>query len=273
LFAWDAASSYIVEPPFFTLQPEPFATQERVAGVRVLGIYGDNLTTDHASPGGEIPSDSPAGQYLQTVGVAPPAFNSYVGRRGNHHVMARATYANIRIQNRMVGERDGWWTKLHPEGTEVAMFEAAMRYAERGVPLVVLAGRDFGTGSSRDWAAKGPALLGVRAVIARSFERIHRSNLIGVGILPLLFASGDSVDTLALDGSEELAFEGLAGAITGNAPIAVTATRSNGETVRFAVTADVRSDAEADLIRRGGMFQAALDRMLAGGAGAVGHGA
>jgi aconitate hydratase len=261
LFPWDGASSYIVEPPFFATRPQNFAIEPRVAGVRVLGVFGDNLTTDHASPGGEIPLDSPAGQYLQSIGVAQSAFNSYVGRRGNHHVMARATYSNLRIRNRMVGSREGWWTRVYPEGDEVPMFEAATRYAERNVPLVVLAGREFGTGSSRDWAAKGPALLGVRAVIAGSFERIHRSNLIGVGIVPLRFAEGDGIATLALDGSEELAFENLARGIAERAPIAVAARRLGGEIIRFDLQADIRSDAEADLLRRGGMFQAALERM------------
>ena len=261
LFEWDAASSYIVEPPFFTIRDPGFATSQRVAGVRVLGVYGDNLNTDHVSPGGEIPPDSPAGEYLLSVGVKPAAFNSYVGRRGNHQVMMRGTYGNVRIRNRMA-DREGWWTKIHPEGEAITIPDAAMRYRARNVPLIVLGGRNFGAGSSRDWAAKGPALLGVRAVIARSFERIHRSNLIGVGVVPLLFAAPDSVDTLKLDGSEELAFEGIGDAIARRGPIGVTARRSGGEKFRFEVTADVRSAAEADLLRHGGMFQAALEASL-----------
>jgi aconitate hydratase len=260
LFPWDAASSYIVEPPFFAHRPAGFATADHVAGARILGIYADGMTTDHVSPGGEIPAESPAGQYLQSLGIAPSAFNSYIGRRGNHHVMIRGTYSNLRTRNRMA-DREGWWTKVHPEGDIVSVFEAATRYAERNVPLIVLGGKDFGTGSSRDWAAKGPALLGVRAVIANSFERIHRSNLIGVGVLPLLLAERDSVDTLGLDGSEELAFAGLAAGVTAGSPIAVSARRSNGNEVRADVRADVRSQAESELLRRGGMFQAALDRI------------
>jgi aconitate hydratase len=260
LFPWDAGSSYIVEPPFFAQPPSGFATAQRIAGARVLGVYGDGMTTDHISPGGEIPADSPAGQYLQSLGIVPTGFNSYIGRRGNHHVMTRGTYSNLRTRNRMA-EREGWWTKVYPEGELVTVFEAATRYAERNVPLIVLGGRDFGTGSSRDWAAKGPALLGVRAAIANSFERIHRSNLIGVGIVPLLFAQGTSVDTLRLDGSEELAFEGISTGISARTPISVTARRGNGDEVRFQAHADVRSDAEADLLRRGGMFRAALERM------------
>jgi aconitate hydratase len=262
LFDWDAASSYIVEPPFFAAHDAGFATAQRVEGVRVLAIFGDNLNTDHVSPGGEIPSDSPAGQYLQSLGVTPAGFNSYVGRRGNHQVMMRGTYGNVRIRNRMADGREGWWTKLHPEGETITIPDAAMRYRARKIPLIVLAGRNCGAGSSRDWAAKGPALLGVRAVIARSFERIHRSNLIGVGVVPLLFADQDSVDTLRLDGSEEFALDGIADGIARHAAIEVTARRPGGEELRFEVTADVRSAAEVDLLQRGGMFQAALEASL-----------
>ena len=262
LFDWDAASSYIVEPPFFAANDAGFALAQRVEGVRVLGIYGDNLNTDHVSPGGEIPPDSPAGQYLQSVGVRPAAFNSYVGRRGNHHVMMRGIYGSVRIRNRMVDGREGWWTKIYPDGETITIPDAASRYRARNVALIVLGGRNFGAGSSRDWAAKGPALLGVRAVIARSFERIHRSNLIGVGVIPLLFADEDSVDALKLIGSEEITFEGIRDGITRRWPIGVNARRSSGEELRFEVTADVRSATEADLLARGGMFQAALEASL-----------
>jgi aconitate hydratase len=258
LFDWDAASSYIVEPPFFAANDAGFAKAQRVEGVRVLAIYGDNLNTDHVSPGGEIPTDSPAGQYLQSIGVQPADFNSYVGRRGNHHVMMRGTYGNLRIRNRMA-DREGWWTTIHPEGEVIPIPDAALRYRARHVPLIVLGGLNCGAGSSRDWAAKGPALLGVRAVIARSFERIHRSNLIGVGVVPFRFADPDSVDTLRLCGSEEFAFEGIADGIARRVAIGVMARRAGGEELRFEVTADVRSDAEADLLQRGGMFQAALE--------------
>jgi aconitate hydratase len=263
LFDWDAASSYIVEPPFFADHHAGFATAQRVEGVRVLGVYGDNLNTDHVSPGGEIPPDSPAGQYLQSVGVKPAAFNSYVGRRGNHHVMMRGTYGNLRIRNSMADGREGWWTKIYPEGKTITIPDAALRYRERNVPLIVLGGRNFGAGSSRDWAAKGPALLGVRAVIASSFERIHRSNLIGVGVVPLLFGNGNSVDTLKLVGSEEFTFEGIGEGIAARRPIGVNGRRSSGEELRFEVIADVRSAAEAELLRSGGMFQAALEAALA----------
>jgi aconitate hydratase len=260
LFQWDQASTYIVEPPFFAERDFGFATVQRVAGARVLGIFGDALTTDHISPGGEIPPNSPAGEYLQSIGIPPAGFNSYVGRRGNHHVMTRGTYGNVRIRNRMAGDREGWWTRVYPEGDEFSIPEAATRYRQRKVPLIVLGGHDFGAGSSRDWAAKGPALLGVRAVIARSFERIHRSNLVGLGIVPLTFARADSVDTLGLDGSEEFDFEGIGDGIAKRSPIAVSARRQDGGAIRFEVQADVRSDAEADLLQRGGMFQACLNR-------------
>lgn len=262
LFDWDVASSYIVEPPFFASNHVGFAMAQRVEGVRVLGVYGDNLNTDHVSPGGEIPPDSPAGQYLQSVGVKPAAFNTYVGRRGNHHVMMRGTYGNLRIRNRMAGGREGWWTKIYPEGETITIPDAAFAYRERNVPLIVLGGRNFGAGSSRDWAAKGPALLGVRAVLARSFERIHRSNLIGVGVVPLLFADEDSVDALKLVGSEEFTFEGIGDGIARRRPVGVNARRSSGEELRFEVIADVRSAAETDLLQRGGMFQAALEASL-----------
>jgi aconitate hydratase len=262
LFDWDAASSYIVEPPFFAADHVGFATVQLLEGARVLGIYGDDLSTDHVSPGGEIPADSPAGQYLASVGVKPAAFNTYVGRRGNHHVMMRGTYGNLRIRNRMAEGREGWWTKIYPEGEIITVPDAALRYRERNVPLIVLGGCNLGAGSSRDWAAKGPALLGVRAVIARSFERIHRSNLIGVGVVPLRFAEADSVEALKLVGSEEFSFEGIGEGIARRRPIGVHARRPGGEELRFEVFADVRSAAEADLLRRGGMFAAALDASL-----------
>jgi aconitate hydratase len=176
--------------------------------------------------------------------------------------MMRGTYGNVRIRNRMADGREGWWTKIHPEGEAITIPDAAHRYRERNVALIVLGGNNFGAGSSRDWAAKGPALLGVRAVIAGSFERIHRSNLIGVGVVPFRFGEHDSVDALKLDGSEEFTFDGIADGIARRAPIRVTARRSGGEELRFEVTADVRSAAEADLLQRGGMFQAALEASL-----------
>ncbi|MCB4771571.1 aconitate hydratase AcnA [Ancylobacter sp. Lp-2] len=259
-FPWDPASTYILEPPFLDRAP---GLGGSIQGARVLGIFGDALATDHVSPGGEIPLDSPAGQYLQSLGVTKDDFNTYVGRRGNHEVMARATYANSRIQNRMVPEREGWWTRVWPEGGAATVFEATEAYRERNIPLIVLAGRDFGIGSSRDWAAKGPALLGVRAIIAQSFERIHRSNLIGMGIVPLLFQPGQGVELLALDGSESYTIDDLDIAIGTGHPAHVILDRRDGSRQGFEVRVDVRSDAEASLLSRGGIFQAALERSLA----------
>jgi aconitate hydratase len=254
LFPWDTASTYILEPPFLDRK---LGIDGAIRGARVLGLFGDGLATDHVSPGGEIPVDSPAGHYLQSIGVSKADFNTYVGRRGNHEVMARATYANSRIQNRMVPEREGWWTRIWPEGSLATVYDATEAYRARGVPLIVLAGTDFGVGSSRDWAAKGPALLGVRAVIARSFERIHRSNLIGMGIVPLLFERGGP-DDLGLDGSEIYDIDDLAAALAAGTTPMVHVVRRDGTRSAFGVRVDIRSEAELSLLVDGGMFQAAL---------------
>ncbi len=210
LFPWDEESTYIKEPPFFkNLAVEPGAVSD-ISGARILAIFGDTITTDHISPAGAIPEDSPAGQYLQELGIVPEAFNSYGSRRGNHQVMVRGTFGNIRIRNKVV-EREGGYTLLMPDRTEMSIYDAAMGYQASATPLVIIAGRDYGTGSSRDWAAKGTMLLGVKAVIAVSFERIHRSNLVGMGVLPLQFAAGTDGESLALDGSEVVTISGLAG--------------------------------------------------------------
>lgn len=258
LFPWDPASSYIMEPPFFDQMPSRQGGIDRIEGARTLALFGDGLTTDHVSPGGEILLDSPAGQYLTSLGIARPDFNTYVGRRGNYEVMARATYANVRIQNAMVPDREGGWTRLWPEGEIVSIYDASATYRDRGVPLVVLAGRDFGIGSSRDWAAKGPALLGVRAIIAKSFERIHRSNLIGLGIIPLLFAEGDGPDTLGLDGSETIDLSELVAAVRHGEKVHAVARHPNGHVTSFALEVDIRSSAESELLLGDGMFKAAL---------------
>jgi aconitate hydratase len=205
-YEWSGESTYVRRPPFFEELPQEPAAVEDIAGARVLAILGDSVTTDHISPAGSIKEDSPAGRYLKEHGVERKDFNSYGSRRGNHEVMMRGTFANIRLRNLLV-EREGGWTTF--EGEELPIYDAAMRYAESGTPLVVLAGKEYGSGSSRDWAAKGTKLLGVRAVIAQSFERIHRSNLVGMGVLPLQFADGDSVESLGLDGSEEFSIGGL----------------------------------------------------------------
>jgi aconitate hydratase len=262
LFNWDPNSTYILEPPFFEQRSAAFGARPHVEGARVLGIFADGLTTDHVSPGGEIPSDSPAGIFLKGNGIVPADFNTYVGRRGNHEVMARGTYANLRIRNALV-DREGWWTRLFPENEIVSFHDAATRYADRGVPLIVLAGAEFGAGSSRDWAAKGPALLGVGAVIAISFERIHRSNLIGVGILPLVFRKGETVASLGLRGDELFSLENVAECLEAHTPMRVIARIPNGEKLQFAVDLEVRSPAEIELLKQGGMFAAALEQALA----------
>lgn len=262
LFPWDPSSNYIIEPPYYEDRRTPFAAEREISGARVIGIFHDGIPTEHVSPSTEIGVDSPAGQYLQSLGIKPKDFNQYSQRRANHHVMMRGTYANTRLQNKLTPEREGWWTRLFPEDREVSFYDAAMAYAERGTPVIALAGMNFGTGSSRDWAAKGPALLGVRAVIANSFERIHRSNLIGVGILPLLFEEGVSVESLGLTGTEEYAFDGLSKGVANGKPITVTAKGADGRTVQFKTRVDVRSGAEIDLLQRGGIFRAALSRVL-----------
>jgi aconitate hydratase len=202
-YRWDPQSTYIRKAPFFEAPPPATSAAEpAVPGARLLALFGDSITTDHISPAGDIPPDSPAGRYLQAQGVAVTDFNSYGSRRGNHEVMMRGTFANIRLRNTMVPHREGGFTRHQPSGEELTIYDSAMRYREQGVPLVVVAGKEYGSGSSRDWAAKGPRLLGIRAVIAESFERIHRSNLIGMGILPLQFQAGESAGTLNFDGSE-----------------------------------------------------------------------
>ena len=203
-YAWDAKSTYIQNPPYFegmTAEPKPVAP---IRGARVLARFGHSVTTDHISPAGNIKKDSPAGKYLMEHGVQPADFNSYGSRRGNHEVMMRGTFANTRIRNRLVPHIEGGFTKLIPGGEELPIYDAAMEYRRRGVPVIVIAGKEYGSGSSRDWAAKGPLLLGVRAVIAESFERIHRSNLVGMGILPLQFLAEQTPETVGITGEEKL---------------------------------------------------------------------
>ncbi len=264
IFDWDPASTYIVEPPFFEAAATGFGRLESVKGARALGFFEDGLTTDHVSPGGEIPAESPAGQYLQAQGIAPASFNSYVGRRGNHEVMVRGTYANVRIRNRFTPDRDGWWTRVFPSGEIVSFFDAAERYRAAGVPLIVLGGRDFGSGSSRDWAAKGPALLGVGAVLAENFERIHRSNLIGLGIAPLVFVNGENTESLGLDGSETFDFGSFFAALEGDGLLRVRATKL-GSTQDFTMRIDARTPAERELLLRGGVFRSTLARYASAG--------
>ncbi len=201
-YAWEPASTYVKEPPYFIGMGPPAQRFAGFAGARLLALLGDSITTDHISPAGAILAGSPAGRYLREHGIEPAEFNSYGSRRGNHEVMMRGTFANIRLRNELAPGTEGCFTRHFPSGEQTSIYEAAMRYQREGVPLLVIAGREYGTGSSRDWAAKGVLLLGVKAVIAESFERIHRSNLVGMGVLPLQFPPGTTRKTLQLDGSE-----------------------------------------------------------------------
>src|SRR5450631_3858757 len=214
IFEWDDVSTYVRKPPYFDgMQREPAALTD-IVGARVLAVLGDSVTTDHISPAGNIKKDSPAGAYLQEHGVAPREFNTYGSRRSNHEVMIRGTFANIRLRNLLAPGTEGGVTRHLPDGAPMSIFDASERYSKEGVPLCVLAGKEYGSGSSRDWAAKGPKLLGVRLVIAESYERIHRSNLVGMGILPLQYSPGDTAASLGLTGEETFTIEGLAAAVT-----------------------------------------------------------
>jgi len=262
LFEWSEESTYIHHPPYFqTLTLDSPSIQE-IKDARVLGVFGDSITTDHISPAGNIAADSPAGKFLQERGVQPKDFNQYGTRRGNDLVMARGTFANIRLKNVMVAPKEGNLTKLQPDGTEMSIFDAAMKYKEAGVASVVLAGKEYGTGSSRDWAAKGPMLQGVKAVIAESFERIHRSNLVGMGVLPLRFTQGQNAESLGLDGSEVFTIEGLNDDVKPQSEITVKAKRSNGEVVEFKAAVLLNTDVEVNYYRNGGILHTVLRNLV-----------
>jgi aconitate hydratase len=265
LYDWDEASTYVQEPTFFDDLGEEPGDFEDIAGARALVVVGDSVTTDHISPAGSIAPSSPAGRYLQEHGVEIVDFNSYGSRRGNHEVMARGTFANIRLRNQLV-DKEGNWTRLLPDGEVMSIFDTSMRYAERNTPLIVLAGNEYGSGSSRDWAAKGPRLQGVKAAIAESFERIHRSNLVGMGVLPLQFMPGENRDSLGLQGTETFDIKGIAsgadGGLEPHATLAVVAHRESGEDVTFEVEARIDSEVELEYLRNGGVLQYVLRRML-----------
>ncbi len=260
-YEWSDDSTYVRRPPFFEnmgIEPEPLSD---LRDARVLVHVGDSVTTDHISPAGSISKDSPAARYLLDAGVERRDFNSYGSRRGNHEVMMRGTFANVRLRNLLVPGVEGGFTAHLPGGEQMSIFEAAMKYREEGIPLIVIAGKEYGTGSSRDWAAKGPALLGVRAVIAAGYERIHRSNLLGMGILPLQFPDGQTADGLGLDGTELYDIEGLAGGLRPGGTVRVTARPANSDPVVF--EADVRIDTEVELTyyENGGILQTVLRQM------------
>jgi aconitate hydratase len=262
LYDWDEKSTYIQEPPFFVNLSAEVEPIEEIHGARALALLGDSVTTDHISPAGSIAPDSPAGKYLQENGVEPKDFNSYGSRRGNDRVMTRGTFANIRIRNAMVPGVEGGYTKYVPTGETMAIYDAAMRYQQENTPLVVLAGKEYGTGSSRDWAAKGTNLLGVKAVIAESFERIHRSNLVGMGVLPLQFADGHSWKSLGLTGDETFDILGLHDEIRPGERIRVRATKQDGSTVEFDTILRLDSQVDIEYYRNGGILQTVLRQIL-----------
>ena len=260
IFKWDAKSTYVHEPPYFEgFAPEPTALAD-IEGARVLALLGDSVTTDHISPAGAIPPDSPAGKYLIGHGVERPDFNSFGARRGNHEVMVRGTFGNIRLRNGLVG-REGYWTVHLPDGKEMTIFEASERYRSEGVPLIVIAGKEYGSGSSRDWAAKGPLLQGVRAVITESLERIHRSNLVGMGILPLEFAHGENLQSLGLTGKERYTVRGLDG-LTPGQTVEVEAESDDGKKTVFKTRSRVDNETEVGYMHNGGILPLVLRELI-----------
>jgi aconitate hydratase len=260
-YAWEPDSTYVRNPPYFEGMGKTPGDVGDVHGARVLALLGDSVTTDHISPAGSIAKDSPAGGYLVEQGVAPKDFNSYGSRRGNHEVMMRGTFANIRLRNKLAPGTEGGWTRYQPGGEQMSIYDAAMRYQQAGTPLVVLAGKEYGSGSSRDWAAKGTKLLGVAAVIAESYERIHRSNLIGMGVLPLQFRDGESAESLGLDGTETFDISGLDGGAA--RLVKVTATAEDGGSTEFEARVRIDTPKERDYYRNGGILHYVLRQLAA----------
>ena len=264
MYEWDDKSTYIQEPPFFEDLTTEFTAPGEITGGRVLVKVGDSITTDHISPAGSIKVDSPAGKYLIENGVEPKDFNSFGSRRGNHEVMLRGTFGNIRLKNELAPGTEGPWTTHQPSGEVMTIYDAHLRYKGEGIPLIVLAGKEYGSGSSRDWAAKGTSLLGVRAVIAESFERIHRSNLIGMGVLPLQFTSGQSAASLGLDGTESYTINGISEGVSPGKQLQVEVTRSDGRSSAFSVITRIDAPAEVDYFNNGGILQMVLRQLFAG---------
>ena len=261
-FAWEPDSTYVRNPPFLedvTLQPSPLVD---IAGARVLALLGDSITTDHISPAGSIKKDSPAGKYLIAHGVEPKDFNSYGARRGNHEVMMRGTFANIRLRNQLAPGTEGGWTTYQPDGDVMTIYDAAMKYKDSGVPLVVLAGKEYGSGSSRDWAAKGTLLLGVKAVIAESFERIHRSNLVNMGVLPLQFPAGASAASLGLTGRERYELTGIAEGLRATRHADGPRVGADGHTVQFDAVVRIDTPEELVAFRHGGILPYVLRQLV-----------
>ncbi len=257
IYQWDDASTYIKKPPYFDNMADPNAPIQDLKNMRALALLGDSVTTDHISPAGNIAKNSPAGKYLMSLGVQPADFNSYGARRGNHEVMVRGTLGNIRLRNQLAPGTEGSYTRHLPDGEQMFIYDASMKYQAEGVPLVILAGKEYGSGSSRDWAAKGVALLGVKAVIAESFERIHRTNLVGMGVLPLQFEPGDSVASLGLTGEEIFSVDGIAGSLNGGGRTATV--RAGGKT--FQVDVRVDTPQEVEYFRSGGILPYVLRQL------------
>ena len=264
IYEWDTESTYIQEPPFFDDFPLEPEDPEDIEGANVLALLGDSITTDHISPAGSIPKDGPAGGYLISKGVSQRSFNSFGSRRGNHEVMIRGSFANIRIRNKMVGGKEGGWTVHVPTGEEMSIYEASSRYMSDGTDLVVIGGKEYGTGSSRDWAAKGTALLGARCVIAESFERIHRSNLVGMGVLPLQFEEGESAESLGITGFETFGVSGISEDLYPGKRMTVTVTDTDGGQREFHATCRLDTPVEVEYYRNGGILQTVLRQMISG---------
>jgi aconitate hydratase len=266
-FEWDAESTYVRKPPYFEGMAHEPAPVENISGARVLAKLGDSVTTDHISPAGAIKADTPAGKYLTEHGIERRDFNSYGSRRGNHEVMIRGTFANIRLRNQIAPGTEGGYTRDFTQADAPVSFiyDASQNYQAAGIPLVVLAGKEYGSGSSRDWAAKGTALLGVKAVIAESYERIHRSNLIGMGVLPLQFPAGENAASLGLDGTETFDIAGITALNDGSTPstVKVTATKGDGTSVEFDAVVRIDTPGEADYYRNGGILQYVLRSLVA----------
>ncbi len=278
LYTWDETSTYIHHPPYFQELTLEVGSVSDIRGARVLGLFGDSITTDHISPAGNIAADSPAGKFLQENDVAPAYFNSYGARRGNDLVMARGTFANIRLKNNLVAPKEGNWTKFFGtvddgpkieagqpstvEGQIMPIYDAAMLYKQAGIPAVILAGKEYGTGSSRDWAAKGPMLQGIRAVIAESFERIHRSNLVGMGVLPLRFVDGQNAEALGLDGSETFDILGVSDDMAPQSLVTVKATKADGKVIEFQAKALLNTSVEVNYYRNGGILHTVLRNLI-----------
>ncbi|MBT6118094.1 MAG: aconitate hydratase AcnA, partial [Rhodospirillaceae bacterium] len=262
-YDWQPGSTYVRNPPFFEGMGAEAEDLEEVRNARILMVLGDSVTTDHISPAGAIKADSPAGEYLIEHGVEPREFNSYGSRRGNHEVMMRGTFANIRIRNEMTPDIVGGVTKHMPDGAVMPVYDAAMKYQDEGVPLVIFAGKEYGTGSSRDWAAKGTRLLGVKAVVVESFERIHRSNLIGMGVLPLQFPEGTNRETLSLDGSETVDIAGFAGGIEPGMTVECTIRRADGNSMSVNLICRIDTVDEVEYFRSGGILHYVLRNILA----------